>query len=89
MLLLPAVTERALFEAFTALLIACDECSALPVLAQFSLISKKVWFSPKILEIMRIDTLRFVVLMIVGAPFCFEEEDVKIEVGMLRHQVMN
>jgi len=38
---------------------------------------------------MRVDALGFVMFMIVGAPFCFEKEDIEVEVGILRHQVMN
>jgi hypothetical protein len=61
----------------------------LPVLAEFSLIAEKIRFSSKILEIVGIHALGFVVFMIVRTPFCFEKENVKVEIRMVRQQVMD
>jgi hypothetical protein len=89
LLLLPPMTEWTLFEALASLFIACDEGATLPVLAKFSFIAEKVRFSSKVLKIVRVNALGFVVLMVVGAPFRFEKENVKVEIRMVRQHVMD
>lgn len=89
LLLFPPMAERALLKPLAAFFIASYECTALPVLAKLSLVSKEVRFSAKVLEIMRVDTLRLVMLVVVRAPFGFEVEHVKVKVGMLWQQMMH
>jgi hypothetical protein len=36
-----------------------------------------------------VNALGFVVFMVVGAPFCFEKEYVKVKICMVRQQVMD
>lgn len=89
LLLLPTVRERTLFQTFAAFLVTCNKCAGLPIFTQFGVVSKQVGFASKILEVMCIYTLCFVMLMIIGAPFGFEVEYVKIVVLVTREQMMN
>jgi hypothetical protein len=89
LLFLPPMTVWTFFEPLASLLIASDECATLPVHAKFSLIPKKIRFSSEILKIVSVDTLSFVVFMVVRAPFGFEKENVKVEIRMVRQQVMD
>ena len=38
---------------------------------------------------MRVNALGFVMFVVVRAPLCFKEEDVEVEIGILRHQVVH
>lgn len=73
-----AVAAR--FKSFTTLIVRCYECPTLPILTYLYIILKQVRPSSKVLEIMSVNALRFVMLVIKWAPFCFEKEDKKIEV---------
>jgi len=89
LLFLPPMTVWTFFESLASLLIACDECATLPIHAKFSLIPKKIRFSSEILKIVSVHALSFVVFMVVRAPFGFEKENVKVEIRMVRQQVMD
>jgi hypothetical protein len=89
LLFLPPMTVWTFFEPLASLLIACDECATLPVRAKFSLIPKKIRFSSEILKIVSVHALSFVVFMVVRAPFGFEKENVKVEIRMVRQQVVD
>jgi hypothetical protein len=89
LLLFPSMTVSTLFKSLTSFLITCNKGATLPILAQFSLIFEKIWFSSKVLEVVRVHTLGFVVLMIVRTPFGFEKEDVKVKIRMVGQQVMD
>ena len=83
LLLFPAMTKLALFKSFASLFVTCYEGAWLPVFTKFSIIPEKIRFSPEILKVMRVHTLGFVMLVIIRAPFSFEEEDVKVEILIL------
>lgn len=83
LLFLPSVTETALFKSFAAFIIACYKSATLPVFAEFSVVSEQIRLSPKILEVVRIDTLSLVVFVVVGTPFGFKVKYVEIEVLVL------
>jgi hypothetical protein len=83
LLFLPTMGILARLESLAALLVASYEGTTLPVFAKLSVVPKKVRFTPKILEVMRINALCFVMLMIVGAPFCLEIEYVEVKILVL------
>lgn len=89
LLLFPAVTELATLESLATLLVARNEGATLPVLTQLSVISEQVWLTPVVLEVMRIDTLGFIMIMVERAPLSLEEEYVEVEVLVLGENVMD
>ena len=89
LLLLPAVTVRAFFKALAALFIAGDESATLPVLAKLRFIAEEVGFTAKILEIMCVHTLRFIMFMVVGTPFCLEKKYVEVEIRIQGQQIVD
>jgi hypothetical protein len=63
----------------------------LPIFTDLNFIPEEVWPSSKVLKVMCIYTLSFVVLVVEGAPFCFEVKDKEIEVTRFhtRHKVVD
>ena len=80
LLFLPSMTVLTLLQSLATFIIAGNEGTTLPVIAEFDLIFKEVWLPSKILKVMRIDTLCFVVIVVVGAPLSFKVEDIEIEI---------
>jgi hypothetical protein len=78
LLLFPSMAESTHLQAFTTFFITSNKCPTLPVFAKLGIISEKIRPPPKILKVMRVNTLRFVMVMIVRAPFSFEEKNIKI-----------
>ena len=89
LLLLPSMTKRTLFKPLATLFVTSNKGAALPVLAKFRLIPKEVRLSTEILKIMRVYTLRLVMLVVVRAPLSFKVKHVEVKVLVLRDQVMH
>ena len=84
LLFFPSVAERTFFQTFATFLIASNKGAGLPIFAKLGIISKEIRFSPEILEVVRINTLCFVMLMIIRAPLGFEVEDIEVIVLVTR-----
>jgi len=91
LLLLPSVTVRTGLQPLAALFVARDKGSALPVFTKLDFVLEEVGATAEILEIVGVDALGLVVIMVEGAPLCFEVKLVKVEVLLagLREQVMD
>lgn len=83
------MTVRTFFKALTSFFIASDKGATLPVLAELSLIAEEIGFASEILKIVCINTLGFVMFMVVGTPFCLEIENVKVKVCLLWQQIVD
>lgn len=89
LLFLPAMTIHTTLQSFASFFITSNECAALPVFAEFCIIFEQIGFPSVILEVVCIDTLCFVMIMVERAPFCFEVEDVEIEILIHLLHMMN
>jgi hypothetical protein len=89
LLLFPSMAEVAYLKSLAAFFVASDESATLPILTKLGVISEKVGFSPEILKVMRIYALRFVVIMVIRTPFCFEEKNVKVKILVCGQQMVN
>ena len=82
-LLFPAVTVRAESLQRAPLVVVSDESPSLPILAEIArLVVEEVGLAPKILPVVRVNTLRLVVLIVKeGAPLSLEVEHVEFLVA--------
>lgn len=56
--------------------------SSLPLFTHFEgIVLKQIWFPPEVLPVMSINTLSFVVFLVVGTPFSFKIEHVEFLVA--------
>ena len=78
------MTKGTFFQSFASLFVASNKSTGLPVFAELGIIAEQIWFSSEILEVMRVHTLCFVMLMIIGTPFSLKVEDVEVEVLVTR-----
>ena len=77
------MTELTIFKFFAPLFITSDEGATLPFIADVSLIPEQIWFTPVILEVMRINALGLIMVVVLGTPLCLEIEDVEFEILIL------
>jgi len=89
LLLLPPVAIGTFFKAFATFFVASNEGPALPVFAKFGFVAEKIRFSSKILEVMCINTLSFIMFVVIWAPLSLKKEYVEVKICMLRQQIMN
>lgn len=79
----PTMTELTIFKFLTTLLITSNEGAALPLITDVGLISEQIWFTPVILEVMRINALSLIMIVVLGTPLCLKVVDVELEVLIL------
>ncbi len=89
LLFLPPMAELAGLQALAPLLVAGYESTALPVLAEFGIISEQVGFPPVVLEVVGIHALGLVVVVVVGTPLGLEVKYVKVKVLVLRKNMVD
>lgn len=89
LLFLPSMGKLALLKALASLLVACNEGPTLPIFAELGLVAEKGRPSSEVLEVMRVYTLRLVMLVVVWAPLRLEVEYIEVEVRILWEQVMD
>ncbi len=89
LLLFPPVAIGTFFKAFATFFVASNEGSALPIFTKFGFVAEKIRFSSKILEVVCINTLSFIMFVIIWAPFSLKKEYVEVKICLLRQQIMN
>jgi len=81
LLLLPAVGVRTVVFVRAAFGVLLDKSVRPPPLAEFRRVGKQVWFPPEVLPVMGVHaSLSVMILLPVGAPDCFEVEEIEIVV---------
>ena len=82
-LLFPAVTSGAERLQGTPLVVVPDKGASLPILAQIAgVVVKKMWLSAEVLPVVRVDTLRLVMLIVLkGTPLGLEVVHVEVLVA--------
>jgi hypothetical protein len=78
LLLFPAMTVSAGLESLASFFVAGNEGSTLPVFTELSVIPKEIWLSSEVLEVMRVNALRLIVVMVVRAPLGLEVKNEEI-----------